>query len=170
MTPLRTQFFKAGMSSATDYLTLNQPLLNPATYSDEDEVRRIEYQWGVAFERKDLTTLDQLMADEYILTDPLGHVRSKAESLAVIETNEVHFESSQSDDVKVRISGDTAVVTGRSTFRGRYKGWSMSGRYQYTDVLVKRQGVWQAVGSHITALGTGPLRLRFGRLLCDWLF
>jgi hypothetical protein len=45
----------------------------------------------------------------------------------------------------------------------------MAGRYQYTDVLVKRHGTWKAVGSHITALGTGPLRLRFGRLVCDWL-
>jgi ketosteroid isomerase-like protein len=159
------------MSSATDYLTLNnQPLPNPATYSEEDEVRRVEFEWGYAFEHKDFSTLDRLMADEYILTDPLGNVRSKAESLAAIETSEVHFESTESDDVKVRINGDTAVVTGRSTFRGRYKGWSMAGRYQYTDVLVRRQGAWKAVGSHITALGTGPLRLRFGRLLCDWLF
>lgn len=158
------------MSSATDYLTLsNQPLQSTSTYAEEDEVRRTELNWGVAFERKDLATLDRLMADEYILTDPLGNVRTKAESLAAIQTNEVNFESSESDDVKVRISGDTAVVTGRSTFRGRYKGWSMSGRYQYTDVLVKRHGTWKAVGSHITALGTGALRLRLGRFVCDLL-
>jgi len=37
-------------------------------------------------------------------------------------------------------------------------------------VLVKRHGAWKAVGSHITALGTGPLRLRIGRLICDRLF
>jgi len=47
------------MSSATEYLTLNnQPLHNPATYSEEDEVRRMESDWGDAFERKDLATLD----------------------------------------------------------------------------------------------------------------
>jgi len=159
------------MSSATNYLTLNnQPPLNPATSSDEDAVRRMESDWGDAFERKDLTALDQLMADEYILTDPLGIVRSKAESLAAIEANEVYFESTQSDDVKVRINGDTAVVTGRSTFRGRYKGWSMAGQYQYTDILVKRRGSWTAVGSHITALGAGALRLRIGRFVCDRFF
>ena len=130
----------------------------------------MESEWGEAFERKDLATLDRLMADEYILTDPLGNVRSKAESLTAIERNEVHFESTESDNVKIRINGDTAVVTGRSTFRGRYKGWSMAGRYQYTDVLVKRRGAWKAVGSHITALGTGPLRLRIGRFVCDRFF
>src|SRR5215217_8381598 len=159
------------MSTATEYLTLNnQPVQNSRTSTEEDEVRQMEWEWGVAFERKDLATLDRLMADEYILTDPLGNVRSKAESLAAIETNQINFESTESDDVKVRINGDTAVVTGRSTFRGRYKGWSMAGRYQYTDVLVKRRGAWKAVGSHITALGTGPLRLRIGRFVCDRLF
>ena len=48
--------------------------------SSEDEVRRVETEWGEAFERKDLVTLDRLMADDYILTDPLGNVRSKAEN------------------------------------------------------------------------------------------
>jgi ketosteroid isomerase-like protein len=137
--------------------------------SAEEEVKQIEIEWGYAFERRDMAVLDRLMADEYILTDPLGNVRSKAESLAAIEKTDVFFESTRSDNVNVRINGDTAVVTGRSTFRGRYKGWSMAGQYQYTDVLVKRRGSWKAVSSHITALGTGPLRLKFGRFVCDWL-
>jgi ketosteroid isomerase-like protein len=153
------------MSTAIDY----SPEENLTAISAEEEIRRIEIEWGEAFERRDIPTLDSLMSDEYILTDPLGNVRNKSESLAAIKTNDVHFESSKSDNVSVRINGDTAVVTGRSTFRGRYKGWSMAGRYQYTDVLVKRSGVWKAVSSHITALGTGPFRLRIGRFVCDWL-
>lgn len=137
--------------------------------SDEHEVRKVETEWGDAFERRDFATLDRIMADEYILTDPLGNVRGKAESLAALEANDVLFESTKSDNVKVRINGDTAVVTGRSTFKGRYKGWSMAGKYQYTDVLVKRSGAWQAVSSHITALGAGNLRLRVGLLFCGFL-
>jgi len=109
------------------------------------------------------------MDDEYILTDPLGNVRRKEETLAALATNEVRLDSTKSDDVHVRINGDTAVVTGRSTFKGRYKGWSMAGKYQYTDVLVKRNGSWQAISSHITALGTGTLRLRVGLLFCGFL-
>src|SRR5829696_1455785 len=158
------------MSTATEYLTLNnQPVQNSRTSTEEDEVRQMEWEWGVAFERKDLATLDRLMADEYILTDPLGNVRDKAESLAAIAANDVLFESTTSDNVHVRISGDTAVVTGRSTFRGRYKGWSVAGCYQYTDVLVKQRGSWRAVGSHMTALGVSQLRLKVGRFLGDWL-
>jgi ketosteroid isomerase-like protein len=140
------------MNTLTDYLSINQSETDSPIISAEEEVKHVESEWGAAFERHDLATLDRLMADEYLLTDPLGIVRSKAETLAAIQKNEVLFQSTNSDGVNVRVNGDTAVVTGRSTFRGRYKGWSMGGKYQYTDVLVKRSGRWQAVASHITAL------------------
>ena len=153
------------MSTARNYL----PEEKLTRVSAEDEVKQIEIEWGYAFERRDIATLDRLMADDYILTDPLGNVRNKRESLAAITMKDVHFESTKSDNVNVRINGDTAVVTGRSTFKGRYKGWSMAGRYQYTDVLVRRKGCWQAVSSHITALGTGALRLRVGHFVCNLL-
>ena len=158
------------MSTATEFLSPNNlVLLNSATNTEEDEIRRVEIEWGDAFERRDFATLERIKTDEYILTDPLGNVRGKAETLAALATNEVRFDSTKSDNVSVRIIGDTAIVTGRSTFKGRYKGWSMAGKYQYTDVLVKRSGSWQAVSSHITALGSGPFRLRMGLLFCGFL-
>ena len=61
----------------------------------EHDVAQMEYDWGVAFEQRDFSTLDRMMADEYILTDPLGHVRSKAETLAALENNEVQFETTR---------------------------------------------------------------------------
>lgn len=157
------------MSTLTDYLSINQSETDSPIISAEEEVKHVECEWGDAFEHHDLATLDRLMADEYFLTDPLGNVRSKAETLAAIQRKELLFQSTNSDSVNVRVNGDTAVVTGRSTFRGRYKGWSMGGQYQYTDVLVKRSGSWRAVASHITALGTGALRLKVGFMVCNLL-
>ena len=157
------------MSTLTDYLSIDRSETDSPLISAEEEVKHVESEWGDAFERHDVATLDRLMANEYFLTDPLGIVRSKAETLAAIQQNEVRFQSTASDDVNVRVNGDTAVVTGRSTFRGRYRGWSMAGKYQYTDVLVKRSGRWRAVASHITALGTGPFRLRVGFMVCNLL-
>ena len=72
----------------------------------EDLIKQIEIEWGEAFERRDMAALDRFMAGEYVVTDPLGNVRSKAESLAAIESSEVHFESTTSDNVHVRINGD----------------------------------------------------------------
>ena len=157
------------MSTLTDYLSINQSETDSPLISAEEEIRQVEIEWGDAFERHDIATLDRLMGDEYFLTDPLGNVMSKAETLAAIQRNEVLFQSTASDNVNVRVHGDTALVTGRATFRGRYKGWPMKGQFQYTDVLVKRSGSWKAVASHITALGAGALRLRVGFLVCNLL-
>jgi len=138
--------------------------------ADEAEIRRIEIEWGDAFLQRNIAALDRIIDDEYMLTDPLGQVRDKTESIEAIKSSYVQFESTESDNIKVAINGDTAVVTARSTFRGCYKGWNMTGRYQYTDVFVKRSGAWRAVVSHITPLGILAFRLRLGRFLTDWLF
>lgn len=69
--------------------------------------------------------------------------------------------------MRIHIHGDTAVVTARSTFRGRYKGWGIAGQYQYTDVFVKRGGQWKAVASQVTLAGRGLLRLRLCRFIGD---
>jgi ketosteroid isomerase-like protein len=52
--------------------------------------------------------------------------------------------------MKVRVFGNTAVVTGSDTEKSTYKGKDSSGKYLWTDVFVMRQGRWQAAASHST--------------------
>ena len=60
-------------------------------------------------------------------------------------------------DTKVRVYGDTAVLTGKVIKKGTYaegprKGQEYNFQYRYTDVYVKRNGRWQVVASHLTGL------------------
>jgi len=55
--------------------------------------------------------------------------------------------------LKVRVYGDTAVVTGRSVQSGRENGKDYSGNYWFTRVYVKQNGQWLTV-----ALQTTPIR------------
>jgi ketosteroid isomerase-like protein len=58
-------------------------------------------------------------------------------------------QSVSADELKVRVFGNAAVVTGRDTLKGaQYKGKDLSGQYRFTDVFVQRDGRWQAVASH----------------------
>jgi hypothetical protein len=59
------------------------------------------------------------------------------------------------------------VVTALSIFKASYKGVKVQGRYQYTDVLVRRQGRWYAVASQATLAERGLLFLLFGRFCGD---
>jgi ketosteroid isomerase-like protein len=140
----------------------------PGRAEDEAAIRRIEIEWGDAYVKRDLAALDRIMADDYVFTDPLGETSGKAENLAAVAASDVVFESTESDGVRVRFHGATAVVTARSTFRGRYKGWPVAGQFQYTDVFARAaDGRWLAVASQVTLTGRGLLRLRLGRFVCD---
>jgi hypothetical protein len=55
--------------------------------------------------------------------------------------------------MKVRVLGNTAVVTGSDTEKSTYKGKDSSGKYVWTDVWVMRDGRWQAVASQNVKVG-----------------
>src|SRR5260370_36126064 len=50
-------------------------------------------------------------------------------------------------EMKVRVFGHTAVVTGSDTEKSSYKGKDTSCKYVWTDVFVQRNGRWQALAS-----------------------
>jgi ketosteroid isomerase-like protein len=56
----------------------------------------------------------------------------------------------------VRVYGDTAVVTYRSTDKGNYKGQDISGQVRWTDVFVKQGWRWQLVAGHGSPIATPP--------------
>lgn len=79
----------------------------------------------------------------------LSEVVIEDRSMADIKSEDLTFGSLNIDEVTVRVSGDRAVVTGRATAKGRYKGEDISVQERFTNVLVKWQGRWQAVASMV---------------------
>ena len=56
-------------------------------------------------------------------------------------------------DVKVRIYGNTAVVTGIVTYTGEQAGLKNTGiPARFTRVLVKRDGIWKQVVNQSTRI------------------
>ena len=164
------------MSSCAESLNPYAPSRRDPTAASErtraeliEEVREFECAWGFAYIRRDTAALEQILADDYTFTDPLGGVTDKRRNLDYISSGLCRIEDTHSRDVCVRIYGETAVVTALSIFKASYKGVSVRGRYQYTDVLVRRQGRWYAVASQATLAGRGLLRLLLGRFCGDHL-
>jgi hypothetical protein len=52
------------------------------------------------------------------------------------------------DRTKVRVFGDTAIVTLDQTETSRYQGRGIIGRSKWTDIYMKRNGKWQLVANH----------------------
>jgi ketosteroid isomerase-like protein len=70
----------------------------------------------------DAAALTRIYADDFIGIGPSGTVRTKPQVISDFTSRELKFQSITTDDVRVRVYGNTAVETGRSTMIGQDKG------------------------------------------------
>ena len=120
------------------------------TASVEQTVMQMERDWIQASLKKDAAALGKILADDWSAIGFQGTTTSKAEALAELKSGVAATQSVELGDMKVRVFGNTAIVTGGDTEKGTYKGKDSSGKYMWTDVFVQRNGRWQAVASQST--------------------
>ena len=124
--------------------------------SVEQELIKLKKDWAAAVVKRDLAFLDRILADDYAWTASDGNVWSKAETLASLKSRDDVVSSCVTDDFKVRVYGDTALVTARSTFKETLHGKDVSGQERFTDTWVKRVGRWQCVAMHCSKIAQRP--------------
>ena len=121
----------------------------------EREIRELEAQLSRAVVAGDRAFFERVLAADFTHTSHSGKFKTRAEWMAEDKVDsrqgkpqagKTTYEAFDVDDLAVRIYGETAVVTGRSTPKGRNaKGEPIRGRYRFLRVWVKRGGGWQAV-------------------------
>ena len=127
------------------------------TDSPEQELTKLENDWLQAFFKKDIVFSDRFLADDYMGTDEHGVVKTKAQEIAEIKAGAHLSTSGVLDNIRVRVYGDAAVVTGRHIMKGLFQGKEYRSPYLWTDIFIKRGGRWQCVASHVSkAAGKTP--------------
>lgn len=116
--------------------------------SDASTVRALELKWTQSYKQRNIDILSSLLADDFVITIEDGNVYSKAGYISHSADSSVHVEVAELSELKVRMHGDTAVITGAYHEVGESKGK----RYEYhdrlTDVWMKNGGHWQVIASH----------------------
>jgi hypothetical protein len=115
--------------------------------SVEQELIKLEKQWGDAMVKGDLAFLDQILAGDYTGIDVDGLTVTKAQFLANLKSKEDVYTSWVMDECKVSVYGDAAIANGLSTGKEQYKGKDISGQYRWLDTWIKKGGRWQCVAS-----------------------
>jgi len=123
-------------------------LAQTQTDSVEQELIKLEDEWAEAWLRSDVAFFDRIMADDYTWTSPWGDVSTKADNFALVKSGKDVITSWVLADMKVRVYGAAAVVTGRDTIKETYKGEDVSSQNRWTHTWVKRAGRWQCVAAH----------------------
>jgi ketosteroid isomerase-like protein len=127
-------------------------LANPAwamprheSHAIHKEIESLEMQWRDAVVGNNVSQMDHLLADDYIGISANGTVETKTQELAQRRAGTIRIQSLDLSDLKVRVYGDTAVVTSRAELTGVNGQSDISGNYRYTRVYNKRLGQWKIV-------------------------
>lgn len=145
---LTVGFLSGGMTTLPAFAALP----HHANHEQHKEIETLEMQWRQAQLSNDVTVMDRLLADDYIGISASGTIETKAEALALRRAGALHITGLDLNDLKVRIYGDTAVVTSRADLQGTNGERDISGHYRYTRVYNRRFGQWKIVSfeaSHI---------------------
>jgi ketosteroid isomerase-like protein len=96
----------------------------------------------------DTIALRRIYADDFLGIGPTGVVRNKAQVIADFTTHALTYQSITTAEVRVRVYGNTAVETGRSTMVGQDRGKNVPRENRFTRVWVMTDGRWQLVANH----------------------
>ena len=122
--------------------------------SVEQDIRQLDNERIQAQIHADAAALGRIYAADFIGVGPSGTVRTKPQVISDFTSGHLKFQSITTDDVQVRVYGNTAVETGRSTMVGQDKGKAVPRDNRFTRVWVKQQGRWRIVANHYSLLIT----------------
>ena len=126
--------------------------------SIEESIRRLDDERIQAQIHADATALDRIYAADFVGVGPSGRVRTKPQVISDFTSGDLKFQSITTDDVQVRVYGDTVVEMGRSTMIGQDKGQTVPRDTRFTRVWVKQQGRWRLVANHYSSQTAGPIK------------
>jgi ketosteroid isomerase-like protein len=119
------------------------------------EIENLESQWRTALIQNDVATINRLLADDYLGINPNGTLETKADALAQGRSGTVKISSIDPISMKVRVYGDTAVVTSQVQLEGHDGERDISGRYHYTRVYSHKSGEWKVVSFEASRIPPG---------------
>lgn len=122
--------------------------------SDEAAILQVTRDACAAFLHGDTRRLMEILTEDFTLTDASGTVTTRADEIANAQTGAVQYEVFENHDMKVRVYGDSAVVTGRTTVKGNAGPSAFAAEFQFTDALVRRGDRWWFAASHISRVAS----------------
>lgn len=118
----------------------------------EQALIKLKHDIGNAYVQRDIAALQRLYADDYTVTDDSGETINKTQEIDRLRSGSSTYEATSYEDVKVRVYGNTAIVAGRGTVKGRGKNGPFHKQYFSTNLFVQQDGVWRAVAAHISGV------------------
>ena len=102
----------------------------------------------------DIATMDRLLHPDYVIVQPGGMIEDKAQTLASFTGGDRHWDVAESDEMTVRLRGDTAIVTGRWRGQGRNGDVQFDYQARFLSTWIREAGEWRNIAYMATEIKT----------------
>jgi ketosteroid isomerase-like protein len=123
-----------------------------AAQSTEDQIKKLETERAASIVKGDVAALAEQTSDDYTLINMYGAVSTKTQMVDGFKSGQNKLTKDEVSDMKVRVYGDTAVVTGKVSAAGMMGGKDATGDVMFTRVWVKKAGKWICVSLQQTRI------------------
>jgi hypothetical protein len=125
--------------------------------ADTDAIRqelvKLELDYCAAQISRNAQFLADVLAEDYTQIGSRGSLQGKADVLRSLQDRSSSVASCAQSNVRVRVYGAAAVVTGQTNAAGTHQGIAFAGRrVLWTDTFIHIDGRWRLVATQSTAM------------------
>lgn len=108
--------------------------------------------WATAELNGDAAFMEKILMDDFVSVGPRGFLLTKPQWIQRYQSGDLKYESLQWQEDSVRMYGDTAILIGQETQKGKYQGQDIQGQFRVTLIYVKPGSDWQLAGLQMSPM------------------
>jgi ketosteroid isomerase-like protein len=135
---------RSALLAAAGFALAAVPCLAGAA-EDEKTVADLDRRYQAAVKANDAATMNEILADDFVLVTGRGKTFTKADLLEEARKMTTVYEMQDELQQKVRVWGDTAVVTALLWIKGTSDGQSSDRKLWFSDTYVRTPRGWKYV-------------------------
>ena len=112
---------------------------------DAEVVAALDEKYQAAVKANDFATMDKILADDFVLVTGTGKAFNKSDLLQEARSKSTVYEHQEDTERKVRVWGDTAVVTAKLWVKGSNEGKPIEYKLWFSDTYVRTAAGWRYV-------------------------
>ena len=139
------------LSTGLLFVAFAAPPVSPAQSgvgADTQQLERLEQVWNTAQEQGDADALNRLWADDLEVDVPRMPVMTKTDALNFARSGRMKFLRYVTSDIRIRVYGNAAVVSGRLQRTRSMNGKELSDDWRFTKVYIREAQRWRVVSFH----------------------
>ena len=119
----------------------------------EQELLTVVRDWDAAMVRNDVDAIGRFMSDDWIIVGPDAGITDKPTFLRLVRDGILSHDVMQSEDLRVRVYGDAALITGLGVSAGSFDGQPFREVERQSNMFVREGTTWRCVLTHLSRVG-----------------